>query len=337
MRPPFEHGPAAWQTGDARRLALATALALVFLALTHAAAFADAPVVTDYRVSPPDHLTVGDHIGIAITVAADKGTRLQIAPGGIPDALTVAESPKFSNRALPAGRVETKIEFAVAAFTVGDYAMPPIRLRYQDASGNVGELQTPAARLTIESTLPASGSLEPRDLKPQAEVGSPAAPPYELIAVSALLLAIAFAALFAAWRRMSRPVAPMVAAPGPVEVLGPEDAARRALDEAAAAFSAEGDLGACYAALSATVREYLTRRFGFPAFALTTAELQAQMVFRGMDRWQARLVSGLLGQCDAVMFANYRPAVDRAQADITAAYEIIEMSRSEETAEVATA
>ncbi len=109
--------------------------------------------------------------------------------------------------------------------------------------------------------------------------------------------------------------------------MSPEDAARRALDGAGSRFGADGDFAAYYGVLASTVRDYLTYRFGFPAFALTTVELQGQMVFRGMDRWQARLVGGLLSQCDAVMFAHYRPAGERADADLTAAYEIIEMSR----------
>jgi hypothetical protein len=35
----------------------------------------------------------------------------------------------------------------------------------------------------------------------------------------------------------------------------------------------------------------------------------------------------LLEQCDAVLYAGYRPALERADADLTAAYEIVEMSR----------
>ncbi len=111
------------------------------------------------------------------------------------------------------------------------------------------------------------------------------------------------------------------------EPLGPEDAARRALDVAGAGFVADGDYEAYYGRLSTTVRNYLTQRFEFPAFALTTLELQARMTSRGMDRWQARLAGGLLDQCDAVVFARYRPAAERADADLTAAYEIVEMSR----------
>ena len=79
--------------------------------------------------------------------------------------------------------------------------------------------------------------------------------------------------------------------------------------------------------MAVTLRNYLTERFGFPAFALTTTEMQDEMVRRGIDRWQARIVGGLLNQCDAVVYARYRPAIERADADLTAAYEIVEMSR----------
>src|SRR5439155_25364280 len=82
-----------------------------------------------------------------------------------------------------------------------------------------------------------------------------------------------------------------------------------------------------YTTIGATERNYLTERFGFPAFALTTRVMRDQMVRRGMDRWQARITDGLLSQCDAVIYAGYRPAAQRSDADLTAAYDIVEMSR----------
>jgi hypothetical protein len=41
-------------------------------------------------------------------------------------------------------------------------------------------------------------------------------------------------------------------------------------------------------------------------------------------------VGGLLEQCDAVVFAGYRPALERAELDLTAAFEVVEMSRPDE-------
>ncbi len=79
-----------------------------------------------------------------------------------------------------------------------------------------------------------------------------------------------------------------------------------------------------YRALATVVRHLLSNRYGFPAFALTTAELQRRMEAEGVDRWQSRLVGGLLQECDAVVYSGYRPAQERRQADLNMAREIVE-------------
>jgi hypothetical protein len=44
----------------------------------------------------------------------------------------------------------------------------------------------------------------------------------------------------------------------------------------------------------------------------------------GADRFAARLVGGLLEECDSVVYAGYRPAAERRRADLTMAREIVE-------------
>jgi hypothetical protein len=185
---------------------------------------------------------------------------------------------------------------------------------------------TPPARLRVDSVLPTSGELRLRDLKPQAELPRAGASPLLLRALggSAAALGLALLALAAVYaRRRARP------APAPVVAVAPgslEDGARQGLDAAAGLLQA-GDYAVGYARIASTLRAYLSERFAFPAFALTTAELASRMRGGDLDRWQARLVSGLLEQCDAVVYAGYRPAPERAERDITSAYEIVEMSR----------
>jgi len=311
-----------------RALGLAiAALVLVAAGLAlPAVARADAPKVTSFVVDAPDRLTVGDHFNVSVTVEVDSGTRVQLAPGGLPREVSLAAAPSVTSRAKSGGRTEVKLDLVLAAFVVGDYQMPGLTLSYSGPDGATGTLQTPAARLSIASTLPAGGTLEPRPLKPQAEIGAAGGAPYQLLGLAGAALVVAAALTYVAWRRRRRPAPAPVALPAPEE-LGPEDEARRRLDGAAAQFGTDRDYAAYYQALANVVRGYLTERFDFPAFALTTAELQRRMVARGMDRWQARLVGGLLEQCDAVLYAGYRPALERADADLTAAYEIIEMSR----------
>jgi hypothetical protein len=257
--------------------ALASVIATALFAATPGLAQADAPVVTEYKVDAPQRLTIGDRVKVTIVVEADQGTRVEIAPGGIPEDLQLAESARFSSRSAGSGRIEVRIDLVVAPFVLGEYPMPPITLRYRDPTGSAGQLQTPASRLLIESTL-SGPEPQPRDLKAQAEIGAPPAPPYELIALAAGAFVLAMGLLYVAWKRLQRVVPDSVASiEEEEEALGPEDSARRALDRAGARFAQDADLGPYYAVISATVRGYLTQRFGFPAFALTTAELQGPL------------------------------------------------------------
>jgi hypothetical protein len=215
--------------------------------------------------------------------------------------------------------------FVLAIFYVGDVPIPPIALRYVNGD-TTGAIETPASRLVVASVLPSGGEITPRDLKPQAEIGL-GSPAWVVPAISAATIALIAVATLLFWR-LRREQERVAVVPEPVvAVTSPEDRARLALDKTGVDFGAEADFTAYYRSIGVTVRTYLSERYGFPAFALTTRELESEMLRRGLDRWQVRVAGGLLTQCDSVVYAHYRPAAERADADLTAAYEIVEMSR----------
>ena len=43
----------------------------------------------------------------------------------------------------------------------------------------------------------------------------------------------------------------------------------------------------------------------------------------GVDGWEERMARELLRECDAVVYAGYRPAVERRVADLRIAREIV--------------
>jgi len=315
---------------------IAAACAALGLALAVASGVrADAPEVTDIRVDAPDRVTVGDRLRYEVVLEADEGTQLTLVRAALPPEVGVVDTPRTRSRPVGGGRAEIAMTFELAAFVTGQVDVPPLVIRYATPSGEAGEVQAPASRIAVESVLP-PGDLEPKDLKPQAEIGAGGAGWFAPAAAGAALAAAAAAALF--WRRrqaLKRRRLADLPRPLPVPALGPEDRARAVLDRAGAAFAAEADYVAYYTALGSTVRTYLTERYAFPAFALTTRELEREMLARGLDRWQVRVASGLLQQCDAVVYARYRPAAERADADLTAAYEVVEMSRPRERQEAA--
>jgi hypothetical protein len=313
-----------------RAFAAALLLALLGLFVAAAPAWADDPVVTNTDVQLAGRITVGDRVTYTVTIESDPAVQFALVQSSLPAGVEVVDSPVIASEPIGGGRVRVTMTFLLAAFAPGDIEVPPITLRYfgQDIEG--GELQTAATRFSVASVLPNDGSIpQPRDLKPQAVIGVPA-PGWVVpaLAGSAAILAVVLLMLYLRLRVLKVRTAPV---PVPVAVQEdlPEDRARGVLDTAGANFGIGGDYVEYYSSIGVTVRQYLTERYGFPAFALTTRELESEMLRRGLDRWQVRVASGLLEQCDSVVYANYRPAAERADADLTAAYEIVEMSRPE--------
>jgi hypothetical protein len=309
---------------------VAAAIALVVALVAAAApAHAEDPLVVDMRVDSPSIVTVGDHVGYTIVVEVDEGTAIALAAAGLPPEVALVAAPQSSRAPAGNGREQVTMTFRLAPFITGEILVPPMALRYTNADGTSGIVETVSSVIEVTSVLPAAGQVTPRDLKPQAEVGAP--PPAWPLPVLGGLIGAFVLLIIAALARRRLVQYKIARALRRVPVYsGPEDVAREALDAAGAGFSANRDLVAYYTVIGNAVRRYLTMRYEFPAFALTTRELEAEMMRLGLDRWQVRVAGGLLAQCDAVVYARYRPAEERADADLTAAYEIVEMSRPQE-------
>lgn len=312
-----------------RALVASLLLAMAGVLVLAAPAAAEEPVITNLDVFLPDRVTVGDRVTYVVTLESDPGIDFSLVEASLPAYVEVVGLPDTATEPVGDGRVRITMTFLLAPFAPGEIEVPPMTLRYFGLEIAGGELQTPATRFTVASVLPAEPAIPPpRDLKPQAVIGAPEAGwVVPALAASAATLALVVVLLYLRTRTLKHRA---VSVPAPVLAEEPpEDRARVVLDTAGAGFSLEGDYVEYYSSIGVTVRRYLTERYGFPAFALTTRELEAEMLKRGLDRWQVRVASGLLEQCDSVVYANYRPAAERADADLTAAYEIVEMSRPE--------
>jgi len=307
------------------RRTLAVLLLVALIAYLFVPTARSEPVVSGMQVQAPDRVTVGDRFHVIVTLDAIAGTKVGLAPGALPIEFELTSTPKTTSRSISDGRSQVTLDMEVAAFVTGQGAIPPLVLDYEEPDGTKGQVVTPSAPLTVSSVLPADGSqITLRDLKPQLEIGS--AGGFGLFAAALLFVLIALAVVCAliirSLRQKPAPVAVVVEAG-----LGPEDRARAVLEAAGVAFGANRDFVEYYGTIAVTIRNYLTERYGFHAFALTTSELREEMNRRGLDRWQSRLVDGLLTQCDSAVYARYMPALERADHDLTAAFEIVEMGR----------
>lgn len=305
------------------RSALVLAVGLLAFASSLFTASAGEPQLVAVELRNADSLTLGDRFELHLEIAHDPDTELAFprqAQAGDIDVIDVS-TPATRNEG---DRLVTEVTYELAAFNVGPLLVGPIAVDLLDAGGQtIQQLTIDPQPIDVLSTAGNNQSvLQLRDIEGQyvpPEATSARAQPYLIaaaIAVGVILLALA--AVFI-WRRLRQPAA---ASPG----LSPEEQAAADLEDLASQGLLAGRPSENYSRLSRAVRTYLASRYGFPALSSSTREIEREMLARGLDRWQARLVSGLLSECDDVVFAGYQPAPERAESDITLAYQIVEMT-----------
>lgn len=269
-------------------------------------------------------IRVGDQVGLRVLVTHHHQTLVEFPPLydrlGVPEVLAMRQQP--STRHLDGTQVSV-MEYTITAFALGAHRLPTIAVSYVDPQGERGSATT-TQELTLEVVsvlvnLPDEGL---RDIKPPLAI--PLDPLAYAYPASLLVLGVGVLGLsmllYRRWRRRAEGVA------APAAPLHPAEAARQELAQVANLDLLQWDgYPAYYSLISTTVRRYLDARLGLYALGSTTQELRATMEARGLDRWQARVITGLLEECDAAKWAHYHPAEARAQRAITLAFEVIDL------------
>ncbi len=258
---------------------------------------------------------VGEQVAMRLTVSTPAGQTVEVNPGGGEwNQVEVVRVTATSSR--PVGdRAITTIDLVVASFAPGKAKFQPV---VSIVSGSeVTQRALPVLNLNVLSGIGPNDKLEISPLAPPAEIEgaeSPLLRPAIALGVVVGLFVVA-GGLFLAARALSR-------RPKRAPFEAPQVAQPPTLTGAEGMI--DSDPVGAYRTLSYVVRSALGSKYGFPASSLTTPELKRRMESAGVDRWQARLVGGLLEECDAVVYAGYRPAGERRNADLNMAREIVE-------------
>jgi hypothetical protein len=264
---------------------------------------------------------IGDRLTLSLHVVTPRGASVDVLPGADSwQQIEVIETR--SNVAVDQGATTTHaLDVVIAAFQSGTVSFAPSVTVAQGADTTVRQL--PKVGLVVSTVLAPNDPLELSPLAPPQAIGGAESPflrPLIVIgAIAGLALLAALLALLAirlrgALRRQPSEIPATAEAPG---LVGVQDL----LDT---------DPVLAYRTLGSAVRNVVGARYGFRAPALTTRELQRRMAAAGVERWEARLVGGLLEECDAVVYAGYRPAAERRTADLNMAREIVEPAPAEE-------
>jgi hypothetical protein len=276
--------------------------------------------------------SVGDRLILTLQIRH----RPDVAVTATPDPPSYLEfgKPAISTLAMPDGAVQTTVIWTVQPFVLGTLNLRPFPVSWVTQEGQTGRfLVQPPSIEVVPIRAPDDTGLRP--LKdPVAVPGGPPAwlRPLLITLAVALSLAVLAGLSMLAWRQLRRIIERWRPAPqadeSPVTPVSAESSARESLDAVAGlALTGPAAFERYYGAIALVVRRYLTDRIGFNAHALTTDELERRMTANGVDRWQARLVGGLLERCDAAVYAHRFPDPASADHDLTVAYEIVELSR----------
>lgn len=302
-----------------RRLALAGALAL--LLASPLAAAAQAPVAVNAELASPV-ARIGEPVVLTLTLAAPADAEVEVDTSAPSWGEVRVLRERARESATVEGGVRHRIEVLVAPFAPDAITFVPALNIVTDAGSTA--VRGPSLSLTVPSAL-APG--EPLTLSPPPPLAL--SPPLAGIggaqspllwpavgagALAAVALVVGGGALGLRWWRM-RPRA--VGEPAPEAVPDPVadlDAAEALLDT---------DAAGAYRAIAGAVRRDLGERYAFPARSLATGELEPRMEAAGVDGWEARLARELLRECDAVVYAGYRPAPERRRADLAVARELV--------------
>lgn len=259
---------------------------------------------------------IGEHLPATVFVTAPTGSVVELTPGTPSWAgfeLVTSESPTVVSRGAESLWV---FEVVLAPFLPGDISLSPTVAIVSGADVTTRTL--PPVPIAV---LPTLGPGDPLELTPlPAPVAIEGAespflrPGIAIAGVLGIALVVTGGWLLGRrWARRPRGI-PAPASTGP-EIPG--------LQTAEAVI--DSDPVSAYRVMSLVVKSELAQRYGLRATALTSTELRRRLEEQGVDRWQARLVGGLLDECDAVIYAGYRPAAERRRADLTMAREIVEV------------
>jgi len=291
---------------------VAVAAALVAVLPFAGVAFGEDSTEVDRRTA-----LIGEQFGMRLLVLAPEGATVEIAPGTetwVGVELINLQQPRVVKQS--DGDLWI-FEAVVSPFLPGEFEFAPTVTIVQGGEATIRVL--PGVPMTVSNTLAPDAALELTPLAPATEISgaeSPLLRPALIgggVAGSAILAVVLWFVGRLVWRRLSRRD-PSLAAPHLASNL---DGAEELLD---------ADPVGAYRLMSSLVKTELAKRYNLRATALTTTELRRRLEHDGKDRWEARLVGGLLEECDAVIYAGYRPAAERRRADLNMAREIVEVA-----------
>lgn len=247
-------------------------------------------------------ITVGDPVLLTVSVSHPEDSvvlfpELDPAWG---DFVVRSQSPAVTS-SLGDGTAVTTQQIDVRLFAPGDFQTQPLAISIADSTGNLTETFAEPIPVNVQSVL-VEGDTDLRDIKPQAQLPTPAIWPYVLLG----LLTVSVITAFVIWKRRGG------------KLFGdnrlPHEKALAALAHIdKQKYAANGRYKEQYAAVSDTLRSYFEAIGATPMTDRTTAEIRRDLASGQMKQEDGQRLLMILEDCDMVKFAKVQPSQHEAE------------------------
>ncbi len=289
------------------------------------------PVDETYRRGPVsfrtalsrDTVTIAEHVTMLLEVRALEGYTAELPRFGEKLEQFGIVDYETARPELRGDTVVTRRTYELEPFLSGDYAIPPMRVRFRaEGDSTVYTVESDTLRVRVESILPDDLSeLAIRDIAGPAEMPAD----YTTAIVVAAVVAAAAAGIFLLWRRR-RARAPEARS------IPAHETAYRALEALLARGLVEKGMYREFTSEAADIlRRYIEDRFGLRAPERTTEEF-LQEAGAGLDvgEERKRILADFLTHCDLVKFAALEPSADDVKRTFDTAKDFIDATRGGE-------
>ena len=273
-------------------------------------------------------ITIGDKIIYSIKVVHEKDIKVDLpSPGanlGQFDILDFHELDPVEENSI----VTKVFEYTISSYAVGDYKIPPIKIRCQNMDKEPRELITDEILIKVKSVAnPEEQDI--RDIKDVVDI-TPDPAIYHKIGAGILIIVI-LVLLIIYYVRHRRRLKEMKIEEASQPKYPPHKEAYMSLQSLEKKeLYQKGKIKAFYIEFSEIIRIYVGRRYEVDALEQTTHELLENL----KDFPVEPLLSEILDESDFVKYAKYRPPQEEIKVTLQKGYEFVEKTKKIEITEI---
>jgi hypothetical protein len=276
-----------------------------------------------------DSITIGDEISYVLTVKRKPEIKLDSLSLNL-SPFKVKEKRAYPSQKDKAGNLIQKEEYIITVFDLGNFIIPPAKIKYIDTKNQVKEATSDSMVIKVNSIGVPQDAKDIKSLKPPFVIKEKSR--WYLYLIAALVALVIFGWLYLRWRGkgIGLPLSPPEPEKPAWEIAFTE--LRRLKDSD---YIQKNQIKKYYIILSEIIRRYLEKRFNIFAMDRTTLEIKSEMKKVKMDNQIIQKAVDLLSSYDLVKFAKYVPSFEKIEKDWQESHDLVENTRTVEVETIA--